>query len=118
LPTCSRRSRTGTRYRPRSHQPFALCCGGPDKDRRKRIGDIAARSLHDREVDALGSTASVSGEVQTRIDAAVSRCTRATPTRHARAYDPRHRRRRLITGAAVGAAVWYATRPTPPRIVQ
>jgi serine/threonine-protein kinase len=89
-----------------------------DKDRHKRIGDIAAARFTIEEVDALGSTASVSeGEVQPRIDAAVAT---------ARAQLRRVMRVRmtlvtagavLITGA-VGAVLWYATRPTPPRIVQ
>jgi len=90
-----------------------------DKDRRKRIGDIAAARFTIEEVGALGSTASVSDvEVQPRIDAAVAT---------ARAQLRRVMRVRmtlvtvgavLITAAAVGAAVWYATRPTPPRVVQ
>jgi serine/threonine-protein kinase len=90
-----------------------------DKDRRKRIGDIAAARFTIEEAGALGSTASVSdAEVQPRIDAAVAT---------ARAQLRRVMRVRmtlvtvgavLITAAAVGAAVWYATRPTPARVVQ
>jgi serine/threonine protein kinase len=71
----------GTRYRPRSRQPFAhvlrRCL---DKDRHKRIGDIAAARFTIEEVDALGSTASV----------VTARCNRALTPRsrlHARNSD-------------------------------
>jgi len=90
-----------------------------DKDRRKRIGDVAVARFAIDEAGALGAGASANdGEVQPRIDAAVAT---------ARAQLRRVMRVRmtlvtaaavLITGAVVGAAVWYATRPTPPRIVQ
>jgi len=90
-----------------------------EKDWRKRIGDIAVARFTIEEVGTLGSTASVSDvEVQPRIDAAVAM---------ARAQLRRALRVRmtlltagavLITGAAVGAVIWYATRPTPPRVVQ
>jgi eukaryotic-like serine/threonine-protein kinase len=89
-----------------------------DKDRRKRIGDIAAARFAIEEAGALGTATASDVEVQPRIDAAVATV---------RAQLRRVMRVRmalvtagavLVVGATVGAAVWYATRPTPPRVVQ
>jgi eukaryotic-like serine/threonine-protein kinase len=90
-----------------------------DKDQRKRVGDIAVARFAIEEASALGAAAAADeASMQSRIDAAVA-IARAQLRRAARM------RRALVTvaamlvgGLAVGAAVWYATRPTPPRVVQ
>jgi serine/threonine-protein kinase len=90
-----------------------------EKDRRRRIADTAAASFALEEVGNLGASASATeAEVQPLTDAAVAtvrtqlrRAMRVRMTLVAAGAV-------LITGAAVGAAVWYAMRPTPPRIVQ
>jgi serine/threonine-protein kinase len=90
-----------------------------DKDRRKRIGDIAAARFTIEEVGGLGSTAFVSdAEVQPRIDAAVE---------IARAQLRRVMRLRVAatgvtavlgTGAIVGVGVWFVMRTPVPNIVR
>src|SRR5262245_60227094 len=90
-----------------------------EKDRRKRVADISTARFAIEEAGALGGTVSASdAEVQRRIVAAVA-TVRAQLRRVIRV------RMALITagamlvaGAAVGAAVWYAMRPTPARVVQ
>src|SRR5262245_50372599 len=93
-----------------------------EKNRRKRIGEIAAALVLIDEVDALGATDSADeGAVQARIDAAV---TGAVVT--VRGELARSARRRvalvasagLIAAAAVGASVWVISRPVAPRVVR
>jgi eukaryotic-like serine/threonine-protein kinase len=86
-----------------------------EKDRRKRVADISTARFAIDEAAALSAAASPdAAAIQPRIDFAV-----ATALAQVRR---RERVRLALTGAiatvVVGAGVWYATRPTPPRIVQ
>jgi eukaryotic-like serine/threonine-protein kinase len=90
-----------------------------DKDRRKRIGDVAVARFAIEEAGALASAASASDvEVQPRIDAAVA--TVRAQLRHVM----RVRMAFVIAGAvlvggtAVSVAIWYAMSPASPRVVQ
>jgi eukaryotic-like serine/threonine-protein kinase len=90
-----------------------------EKDRRKRVADISTAQFAIDEAGALSMAGSAdAATVQPRIDAQsqpwraqlrrVMRVRLALVTAGAM----------LIVGVAVGAAVWYAMRPTPPRVVQ
>ena len=86
-----------------------------EKDRRKRVADISTARFAIDEAATLGTPALTDETaVQPRIDAAVT--TALAKLRRMM------RLRFALTGAStalvVGAAVWYATRPTTPRVVQ
>ena len=89
-----------------------------DKDRRKRIGDVAVARFAVEEAGALGAAGSASNaEVQQRIDAAVATTLvqlRRVRVRLALTFAITA----LVVGASVGAGVWYAMRPMRPRVVQ
>jgi Tol biopolymer transport system component len=90
-----------------------------DKDRRTRVADISTARFAIDEARALKTTPSTDeAAVQPRINAAVAT---------ALAQVRRGMRVRLaltgaiaaiVVGASVGGALWFATRPTPPRVVQ
>src|SRR5262249_11865320 len=90
-----------------------------DKDRRNRIGDIAVARFAIEESGALAAAASANdAEVQSRIDMAVATVRRG--------LAKSTRQRVVLIGAVAvlagsgfaAAAMWFATRPTPPRVVQ
>src|SRR5262249_42884728 len=86
-----------------------------EKDRRKRVADISTARFVIDEAAALGPPALTDGiAVQPRIDAAVT-------TALAQLRGVMRVRFALMgatTALVVGAGIWYATRPTPPRVVQ
>jgi serine/threonine-protein kinase len=89
------------------------------KERRQRIGDVAAALVLIEEVGALGASGSLDeAAVQPRLDAAVAR---------ARTHLQHVMRVRmaviavgaiLLGGGIVGGGTWLATRPAPPRVLQ
>jgi len=90
-----------------------------EKDRRKRVADISTARFAIDEAGALGTAVATDDvAMQRRVDVAV-----ATAVGQLR----RGMRVRLalmgaivalIVGGTVGAGVWYALRPTAPRVVQ
>ena len=90
-----------------------------EKDRRKRVGEIAAARFTIEEAGTLGAAASIDeAAVQPRITTAVAialaQLRQAMRVRMALITAGAI----LITGAAVGAVFWYVTRPASPRVVQ